>query len=159
MRVYYDLHRDAELIAVQPDDEFYSANIPLPHVRYSLLDPEGVARRLGPHYAFLGILLTPQQFVNLPALLPEFERRLRDWGLNSTEPIGSNIMLSAPSDVADIVHARPESDFYLPSAWLTQIPDPERDHDLMRYSADRVFLLSRRAGQRAQPIPAIPAHW
>ncbi len=159
MRVYNDLHRDAELIAVQPDDEFYSANISLPHVRYSLLDPQGVGRRFGPHYAFLGILLTPQQFVDLPALLPEFERRLRDWGLNSIEPIGSNITLNAPSDVADIVQARPGSDFYLPSAWLTLVPDRERDHELMRYSTDRVFLLSRRAGQRAQPVPALPAHW
>jgi len=159
MRAYYDLHREAELIAVEPDDQFYSATIPLPHVRYCFLDPSGWVPRFAPHYVPLGISLTAEQFAALPTLLPQFEERLRNWGLNSPEPIGTAITIHAPSELAVIVRARPESDFYLPSAWLAVAGDTERTHQLVRYSTGRAFLLSRVARQRTQPLPAIPTRW
>ena len=159
MREYYDLNRDAELISIDPDDEFYSLTIPLPRVRYCVLDPTGVLQRYVPHYLPLGIIVTSDQFINLPRLVPQFEKQLHTWGVDSQEPIGTTITMSAPSEVSDLVNARPESDFYLPVRWLDVIDGPERAHQLVRYSSERIFLLSRAAKPRAQPVPVIPLHW
>ena len=159
MRAYYDLHRDAELISVQTDDQFYSSTIPLPHVRYCFLDPDGFLPRFAPSYAFLGVVLTTAQFAALPDLEPEFQRRLREWGQDSPAPIGTTILMRAPGDLAALVRARPDSDFYIPSAWADAAGNVEATHQLVRYSTARSFLLSRTVGLREQPIPQIPAHW
>jgi len=159
MRTYYNLNRDANLISIDPDDEFYSLTIPLPHVRYCVLDPNHVLRRYAPHYAPLGIIVTSEEFINLPALVPEFEKRLHQWGVNSREAIASTITMNAPSEISDIVRAKPESDFYLPSRWLGMIFEPEATHQLVRYSSGRIFLLSRAAKLRLEPAPAIPIDW
>jgi hypothetical protein len=159
MRGYYRLGRDVELISVEGDDEFYSATLPLPRVRYCLLDPAGTAARAIPHYAQLGIVLNAGQFTALPALLPGFEKSLRQWGLDSPEAVGSMILLRAPSEVANIIRARPGSDFYLPSGWEGPVSGVTQTHDVVPSSANRVFLLSRASHPRKQPIPAIPARW
>lgn len=156
---YYLLGRDAELISIEPNDEFYSATLPLPGLRYGLLDPTGNAARAIPHYARLGIVLTAAQFLDLPALLPQFQQSLRAWGVNSTEPIGSMIMLRTPKEVAAIVHARPGSDFYLPAGWEGPDAAVTVTHEIVGASAHRIFLLSRSAGMRLKPIPALPARW
>jgi hypothetical protein len=159
MRAYYGLHRDTDLISVDPDDEFYSLTIPLPHVRYCVLDPTGILRRFAPHYVPLGITVTSEQFINLSALLPQYEKRLHEWGTDSREPIATTITMDSLSEISDIVSARPESDFYLPSRSLDAIANPEQAHQLVRYSPERVFLLARAAKRRPQPVPAIPVHW
>ena len=159
MRAYYDLKRDTDLISVDPDDEFFSLTIPLPRVHFAVLDPSGVLRRYAPHYVPLGIIVTSGQFINLPTLVPQFAKRLHEWGVDSREPIASTITMNAASEVSDIVNARPESDFYLPSRWLDAIVNPERAHQVVRYSPERVFLLAREAKARAEPVPAIPVYW
>jgi hypothetical protein len=159
MRDYYEMKRDAELISVDPDDEFYSLTIPLAHVRYAVLDPGGVLARYAPHYVHLGIMLTSAEFVNLPMLLPGFEERLHAWGVDSAEPIGSTITMSSVAEISALVHAKPESDFYLPTRFLDAIADPEETHRLVRYSPEKLFLLSRAARMKVAPIPAIPPHW
>src|ERR1035437_4034017 len=159
MRAYYSLNRDTDLISIDPDDEFYSLTIPLPHVRYCVLDPTGVLRRFAPHYVPLGITVTSEQFINLPTLLPQYEKRLHEWGVGAQEPIATTITMNSFSEISEIVSARPESDFYLPLRWLGAIASPERTHQLVRYSSERVFLLARVAKPRAEPIPTIPIHW
>ncbi|MGD0361633.1 MAG: glycosyltransferase family 39 protein [Bryobacteraceae bacterium] len=159
MREYYRFGRDVELISVEADDNFYSATLPLPGVRYCLLDPSGSAARMAPYYARLGLVLNADQFANLPALLPEFENSLRQWGLHSTEPVGSLILLRSPAEIGKIVRARPDSDYYMPSGWEAGLADLAQTHEIVRYSAGRIFLLSRAARMRRQPIPAIPARW
>jgi hypothetical protein len=159
LREYYRLGRDVELISVEGDDEFYSAVLPLPRVRYGLLDPAGTAARAVPHYAQLGIVLSADQFTHLPTLLPGFENSLRQWGVDSPEPVGSLILLRVPSEVAAIVRSRPGSDFYLPSGWEGSDSSVTQTHEVVRSSNNRIFLLSRAAPRRQQPIPAIPARW
>jgi hypothetical protein len=160
MRAYCDLHRDAELIAVDPDDEFYSTTLPLPRVRYCFLDPSGSVARSVPYYPALGITLSAEQFIQLPSLLPKFEQRLRAWGLASPdEAIGSAITLRAPAQLIDIVRARPGSDFYVPSGWTGVLSQPLPAHRTFRYSARRVFLLSDRAGQLKWSASPVPARW
>jgi 4-amino-4-deoxy-L-arabinose transferase-like glycosyltransferase len=159
MRAYYGLHRDAELIVVEGNDEFYSATLPLPHVRYCFLDLRGWTQRFAPHYVYLGITLTAEQFAALPNGLAEFEERLRSWGVKATEGIGAAVTMREAGEVAMIFRARPESDFYLPAAWVALIPEAEKTHQVLRYSAERVFLLSRASRGRKQPVPEIPGRW
>jgi len=159
MRDYYRLHRDAELILVDPDDSFYGATIPLPHVRYCVFDPSNWVANFGPHYVPLGITLTAEQFADLPKLEPEFERRLSDWGLDSPEPIGTTITVHALSELTAVLRARADSDFYLPTYWEKSLGDSEQGFQRIQYSPERVFLLSRTAGARKEPVPPIPPHW
>ena len=159
MRDYYSLNRHAELISVDPDDELYSLTIPLARMRYCALDPTGVLERFAPHYLQLGIIVTSRQFLSLPTLAPGYEKRLHEWGVDTPEPIASTITISSPAEISEIVNASPESDFYLPAGWLGAIASPERDHQLVRYSSGRIFLLSRTAKSRAQPLQPLPRHW
>jgi hypothetical protein len=159
MRAYYDLHRDTELVSVNTDDQFYSMTIPLPRVRYCFLDPTGFLPRFAPSYAFLGIVLTVQQFVALPQLEPRYRARLRAWGEDSSGPIGTTILISDPGDLALLLRARPADYFYLPSAWVGAAGSSEATHQLVRYSATRAFLLRRNARMRPQPIPRLPSPW
>ncbi len=159
MRAYYDLQRDTELIAAETDDDFYSATIPLPHVRYAWVDPSHAFLSIKPYYVPLGIMLTSEQFLELPALQSAYEQRLREWGEDSSEPIGTAILLDAPTDLSSIIRSHPASDFYLPASWSEVIAQAETTHRVFPYSADRVFLLSRIAAPRKAPLPQIPARW
>jgi hypothetical protein len=51
------------------------------------------------------------------------------------------------------------SDFYVPASWSEEIAQAEPTHQVFRYSADRVFLLSRVAGSRKEPLPPVPVPW
>jgi hypothetical protein len=159
MRAYYDLHRAAELVAVETDDRLYSGTIPLPHVRYAWVDPLHVLSKNEPYYASLGIMLTAEEFVALPSLQATYEQRLREWGENSPEPIGTGIQLNSPADLTAIIRADSEADFYLPAAWSDVIALAEPTHRVFRYSPDRVFLLSRNTGPRKEPVQQLPARW
>jgi hypothetical protein len=69
------------------------------------------------------------------------------------------VTMHEAGEVAVIFKARPESDFYLPSDWVALIPEAEKTHQVLRYSAERVFLLSRTARGRRGPVAEIPANW
>ncbi|MGA2181407.1 MAG: amidohydrolase family protein [Bryobacteraceae bacterium] len=156
MRAYYTLGRDTELLFCQPDDEFYSATLPLPRVRYCFVDPGSAIVHSFPHYVPLGIVITAEQFLALPSLLPQFEQRLREWRSDSTEPVATTITLAAPEQIAAIIRARPGMDFCLPSEWASFFGTT---HDVRKSSGSHVFLLSRMARRRPEPIPALPRFW
>jgi hypothetical protein len=159
MRAYYDLGRDTELISADTDDDLYSATLPLPHVRYAAVDPSHTLATGKPYYASLGIVLTRDEFLALPELQATYEQRLREWGENSSEPIGTAIMLNIPADLTAVIRTHPVSDFYVPASWSEEIAQAEPTHQVFRYSADRVFLLSRVAGSRKEPLPPVPVPW
>jgi 4-amino-4-deoxy-L-arabinose transferase-like glycosyltransferase len=140
MDAYAALHRPNALISVDPDDQFYSLTIPLPRVRYAVLDPSGILPRFAPHYAYLGILVDSREFLNLTQLQPEYEKRLRSWGLASMEPIASTITMHDASELAALIDGSPSTDFYLPARWLSFAGE---SHTVKPYSQDRVFLLAR----------------
>src|SRR5205085_12384834 len=75
--------RGNELILVQPDDGFYSAVLPLPRVRYCLLDPTGGPRQGPLDLRYMGILIDATQFVHMDRWRPVFQQRLKAWGLHS----------------------------------------------------------------------------
>jgi hypothetical protein len=117
LNYYASLKRPNDLLLINTDDEFYSLTLNLPRIRYCFIDPSGIVARYAPHLVYLGITLTEHEFDNLPVVLPAFSKRLRDWGLSSSEPVGSAILLKSVGDVEAFVNRHPALDFYLPTGY------------------------------------------
>ena len=130
---------------MDPDDQFYSAVLNLPRVRYVFLDPRTERRRYPLDFEYLGITVTATDFERLPELRPVFGQRLREFNLNSAEPIATVILAKNEDQIADLMRAHAEADFYTPAPWA------EKDsgtHETGPSAGDRVFLLSRVVIQR-----------
>ena len=96
----------------------------------------------------MGITLTAAQFNDLPRLEPAFRERLREWGLDSAEPIGTLILAASEEDLEGMIRAHPESDFLIPSRLR---PAAGNAHEVVELPG-HVLLLSR----TAVPRPAAP---
>lgn len=160
LRSYYDSGRTNELILADSDDFFYASTLPLPHVRYYFRVQDDVLRKFIPHYVELGIMLTADEFERLPQLEPVYAARLREWGLNSTEPIGTAILGRSDDALAGVVKARPRSDFYVTGDELKLLERDEsirRTHSVQELPNGRAFLLATDSGRR--PVAPLPARW
>jgi hypothetical protein len=98
---------------IEPDDEFYSTDLNLPNVRYVYVDPSTQHRRNPLDFWYLGILITAADFSRLPELRPQFEQRLRDWGLDSGAPIATTILAANAKEVAALIEEHPGADFFV----------------------------------------------
>lgn len=154
MRWYYRQSRDTELIVAEPDDGFYSMTLPLKRVRYAFV---GAGTGLAPYFSYLGIAVTVDQFRQLPTLAPVFSQRLASWGVFSTEPIASTIVLSSADGIRALVHARPDADFNIPDGWESMLPPEMKGSYDTWPSAHRLFLLAH--GVQRRPIWPLPPHW
>lgn len=122
---YAALKRGNELIVGHPDDGFYSACLDLPRVRYVYLDPSTERRHYALDFEYLGVLMTASDFARLPELRPEFDQRLRDWGLRPSldvegDPVGTVILAPTVEQIQALVRDHPGSDLLLPVEWAAQ---------------------------------------
>ena len=162
LREYCRMDRPNELIAVEPDDDFYSATLPLPRLRYCFVDPSHLALRVAPHYAPLGIILTPDQFADPARWNSMFISRLRQWGLDSLEPVGTAILADSDADVLRMIRAHAPSDFYLPERFRTATEERfQETHRAVSDGSGRFFLLARAHPRVADSRPAwvLPQDW
>jgi 4-amino-4-deoxy-L-arabinose transferase-like glycosyltransferase len=113
---YAARHRGNELIIIQPEDQFYSAGLNLPQVRYCYLDPQTKRPKYPLDFEYLGITVTAEQFAHLNELRPTFAQHLREWNLDSTEPIATVILARTEAEIDQLMKTHPEDDFYLPAA-------------------------------------------
>jgi Dolichyl-phosphate-mannose-protein mannosyltransferase len=151
LRAYADRGRPNDLIIVSPDDEFYSATLRIPRVRYAFIDRDGVVVRYAPHFTYLGITVTVDQFLHFDELYAGFLDRLRSWGLNSPEPLATSIVANSPADVARLAEGRPESDFFLPRDLVEALPeDTLTTHEVLPAGNGRLFLLARQSYSAAK---------
>ncbi len=141
---YAALHRGNDLAVLNMDDDFYSACIGLPRVRYVWIDPNP-PRHFPMDFPYLGVLISASQYARLPELEPEFARRLRAEGLDSTAPIATSILARTPEELGELVRTHPQVDFFLPKDWA---PIDQGAHQPLSVPGDRVFLLSREKIQR-----------
>jgi hypothetical protein len=137
---YAALKRGNELILGDPNDGFYSADLDLPRVRYLYLDPSTERRRYPLDLEYLGVLVTAADFARLPELRPQFAQRLRDWGLESGDPLATTIVAPTLDQIQALVHDHPGSDFLLPVDWAAQDAGV---HEVVPTGTDRELLLSR----------------
>jgi hypothetical protein len=143
---YYKLARANELILVDSDDDLYAVALPLPRIRYCFVDPENVVINYAPHYATLGITLTADEFENLGRLEPGYQARLKEWGLDSPEPIGTAIVVASRAMLPRLFRVYSNSDFYVNAEdWeLLQRETPVgQTHRTMEAPNGRKFLLAR----------------
>ena len=143
LRWYANLRRKSELVSVDSDDDFYGTVLPISKIRYCYIDREGVVRRYAPHYAYLGITVDTAQFDSLEQWAPRFRERLRSWGLDSMEPVGTNIVAGSTADVLAMIQSHPHSDFYLPAHMRSAVAAlPTANHRVVALSRARFFLLA-----------------
>lgn len=145
---YAAMKRGNELILGEPDDGFYSACLGLPQVRYLFLDPDTNRNRYALDFEELGITVTASDFARLPELRPEFDQRLREWGLNPTpasDPIATVVVGTTIEQIQALVRDHPASDFLLPVEWSAQ---DDGVHEIQPIGDGRDLLLSREVIQR-----------
>jgi len=159
LRAYSDQGRANPLVLVEADDELYSAVLPLPKIHYVWIDPTGGVQRLAPHYVDLGITVTAAEFDDLAPLKPQFRARLREWGVDSDEPIATSVVADSEADIPKIVAAHPEADYYLPARFLASFDAAK--FDVVRTSDAHLFLLSHEKPDRPGDalLFSVPGNW
>lgn len=145
LEAYAALHRGNDLIVIQPDDQFYSADLDLAHVRYCYLDPSPERRKYPLDFEYLGITVTAPEFEKLTELRPVFARRLREWNMDSSEPMATVILAKSADEIAGLIHSHPDADFYVPPEWAS---GDGGVHQTWQASGPRAFFLSRVMIQR-----------
>jgi hypothetical protein len=149
---YCQRARGNELILVGMDDDLYASTLPLAKLRYCLVGANLAGGRYGMNFADMGIVLTAAQFDGLDQWEPVFRKRLREWGLDSGEPIGTLVLAGSPEELARTIGAHPASDFLLPEQYRAAVePAAQPTHQLVEAGFDHFFLLSREARPRAAP--------
>jgi hypothetical protein len=151
---YCQRARGNELILVGIDDDLYASTLPLAKLRYCLVGADLAAGQYGMKFGDMGIILTVAQFDELAQWEPVFRQRLREWGLDSGEPIGTLILAGSPEEVARMVGAHPASDFLLSQRYRAAVePAAQQTHQLVEAAGNHFFLLSK----EARPRVAAPA--
>jgi hypothetical protein len=149
---YCQRARANELILVGMDDDLYASTLPLAKLRYCLVGAGLAGGQYGMNFGDMGIVLTAAQFDALDQFEPVFRRRLREWGLDSGEPIGTLILAGSPEELARMIRAHPASDFLLPQQYRAAVePAAQPAHQLVEAAGGHFFLLSREARPRAAP--------
>lgn len=142
---YAKLGRPNDLILADPDDQFYSATLRLPHVRYLYLDPSTQRRKFPLDFEYLGITVTAGDFARLNERTPVFRQHLQEFDLDSPAPIATVILARNEDEVAATLADHPEVDFYIPERWAS---GDRGAHATRPAAPGRVFLLSRVVIQR-----------
>jgi hypothetical protein len=158
LRAYADRARANPLVLVDADDELYAATLPVPKIDYCWIDPNGLVQRLAPHYVELGITVTAAQFDDIGRVEPGFRRRLSEWGLDSDAPIATAVVAASDADVAAMIAAHPNADFYLPARFRASV-EKNSTHDVYAVSDQRFFLMAKQSSQAAAPLFKLPANW
>ena len=153
LKRYCQQQRNNELIIFSTDDEFYSAILDLPKVRYchfaSAIDPSKVSS-----YMYdLGLILTAEQFKELPKWEQICGRRLRAWGLADDAPVGTLIVVDSTEELMDLIRSSPQRDFFLPERYRQELTSEGElaDHEPTSSEAGRFFLLSKTSSRRDAP--------
>jgi hypothetical protein len=149
---YCELRRGNEVVLVAPDDELFASVLPLPRARYCLLGRMPTAGAYGMDFASMGIVLDAAQFDDLDRELPVFRQHLREWGMDSTAPIGTMIIAADPAELAGMIRDHPATDFFLPEQYREAVAGAgAASHAVVPASHGRFFLLSRDTHPAAAP--------
>lgn len=155
LRAYWESGRGNGLMMVAPADEFYSFTLPGLAVRYVFVDPEGVVARYAPHYVWLGITVTGEEFEGLAGRRAEYEKRLREWGVTGGGAVATAVRVRDVEEVRGMVRRHAELDFEMPEGWA---PEGDGGHEVKAGAAGRVFLLARGVVTRVKR-GTLPADW
>lgn len=91
-----DERRGNGLYILGVNEEFYALALPLARVHYGRIDPEGIVEDGRPHLFYLGIL----RHAGSPSHSSFYLGRLRAWGLDWSEPLGTAIVAHSAGRLA-----------------------------------------------------------
>ena len=143
--------RGNELILAGMDDDLYASTLPLPRLRYALIQAPAVDEHYAMDFASMGIVVTAAQFNDLPRWEPAFRLRLHQWGIDSAKPIGTLIVARSLEELKTVVDAHPDSDFLMPNRYRAAAASSS--HVRVDAAPDHFFLFSRNS------LPAPPPRW
>ena len=138
LHFYCEQHRDNGLYILGVEDQFYALALPLARVRYGWVDPAGEIAHVRPHLSYLGVVQDAAATPNAAV----YAARLREWGLDSVEPLGTAITGRTMDHLAALVLAHPESDF-LVSPGIAATLGGRQTQDIRSRGTDCVLLESR----------------
>jgi hypothetical protein len=141
--------RANELILVGMDDDLYASTLPLAKLRYGLVGGNLNGGRYGMPFDSMGIVLTAAQFDDPARWTPVFRDRLRQWGIDSEEPIGTLITAASPEELAQMIRAHPDSDFLVPARYRSAVEEAAHANHEIVEAPEHFFLLSRQRTARA----------
>ena len=142
LRTYCELNRGNELISVDLGDDLYASVLPLPRLRYALVSPSmtgGTFSLLD--FTGMGVSVTVDDFNHLEDRRPAFRETLRQWDLNSDEPIATLIVAATEGELMSLVRSHPLSDFLFPARYRTSVAAARFPAHRMVEVAPDFFLL------------------
>ena len=145
---YCEERRGNGLYILGVNEEFYALALPLARVHYGWIDPEGIVEDGRPHLFYLGII----RHAGSPSHSSLYAERLRAWGLDSSEPLGTAIVARTAGELAVLVAEHPESDF-LVSREVVEKLDQHTSHEIRRITPELVLLYSK------TKLPPVTPRW
>jgi 4-amino-4-deoxy-L-arabinose transferase-like glycosyltransferase len=147
---YCERARGNELIVADVADDLYASTLPLAGLRYCTVGVSVAGGKYAMPFDYMGIAIAAQQFDDLAKWEPSYRRHLREWGLDSSEPIGTLIVVQSTEELAAVVRAHPASDFFLPAKYHAAM-EGLAPQELVGGSSDYFLLLSREHLVRPSP--------
>jgi hypothetical protein len=149
LRTYCEQRRGNELIVVDIADDLIASDLPLARLRYAA----STYSDSGPRYALpfeqMGIVTSLDKFESLPRFVPQFRHYLRQWGINSSEPLATLIALRSPEELGALVLSRPDSDFVMHARYRNAVA--QAPHLFVPAGLNHFFLIARNRLERASP--------
>ena len=149
LATYCEQDRDNPLIVVDLADDLYAAALPLARVRYAMVNPAAYDSQYGMPFEQMGIAMTVDQFNRLSELEPGFRDRLRQWGIDSSDPIATLILAATPEELGALALAHGEADFVMPARYRDAVR--QAPHTVTPAGEGYFFLISRQRRERTSP--------
>jgi 4-amino-4-deoxy-L-arabinose transferase-like glycosyltransferase len=147
---YCEMGRGNELIEVGMDDALYGSALPLARLRYLFVGAKAPpATEYSLDFAGMGIVLPAADFEDVKAAEGRSLRRLREWGLDSTAPVGTVILAHSKEELREVMRAHPGSDFLLPEEFAALVGS---EHEVGERWKGRVLILSREEKGRVRNV-------
>ena len=155
---YCRLARGNDLVIVDIADNFYASALPLAKLRYALIGPSLSAGQLTMDFPSMGIAVSAAQFNDFAKWRPGFRAALRQWGIDSDEPLARLIVASTPAELMGMIRAHPRIDFFVPNRYRAAAEAANyAGRQVTEAPPDSFLLLAPEALPRAAP-PAWPCH-
>ena len=157
LATYCESNRGNELIVVDVADDLYASVLPFARLRYAIVSHS----MTGGMFSLLdltgmGISVTVDDFDHLDDRRRSFRDKLREWGVNSDEPIASLVVAADEGELVRLVRSHPSSDFFFPAGYRPQVEAAGLPAHRIVDTGQHCFLLLSREGLSRNVPPAWP---
>ena len=149
LATYCGQGRGNPLIVVDLVDDLYASTLPLQTLRYAALVAGPSDQNYGMPFQEMGIAVTVEQYNDLAALAPQFRERLRQWGIDSSDPIATLIVAHDPDELGALTMTHGEADFLVPARYRSAVA--LAPHAISPAGRDYFFLIARQRKERTTP--------